>query len=176
MVGLDTYLSPCPKKHSFFIYNHTGKLNLLYNEISLWKISLLFRFLPLPTSIPCKEIRISDSNKFLLEHCWENRNPGKFCLWNPQSWALASGIQPKVFGIPLIITIGIQNSSSTDKNWNPRCGARVAQWKEHSPSTNVARVRNSLSLKTSTSKFQFDLERSDTFQQVLKWSVGKQIT
>ena len=38
------------------------------------------------------------------------------------------------------------------------------------------RVRNSLSLKTSTSKFQFDLERSDTFQQVLKWSVGKQLS
>ena len=36
-----------------------------------------------------------------------------------------------------------------------------------------------LSLKTNTSKFQFDLERTDTFQRVLKtpdYSVAKQIT
>ena len=39
------------------------------------------------------------------------RNPRNFCLWNPESWALESGIQLKESGIPL--TIGIQNPSST---------------------------------------------------------------
>ena len=41
------------------------------------------------------------------------RNPEKFCLWNPESWALESGIQLRESGIPL--TIEIQNPSSTDK-------------------------------------------------------------
>ena len=71
-------------------------------------------------------------------------------------------------------------------------GARILQWLEQSPSTNVAWVRISasnpfvvdsllcskmfflrilgfpLSLKTNTSKFPFDLERTDTFQRLLK--------
>ena len=34
-------------------------------------------------------------------------------MWNPESWALESGIQHKESGIPL--TIVIQNPSSTDK-------------------------------------------------------------
>ena len=73
--------------------------------------------------------------------------------------------------------------------------ARVAQWWEHPPPTNLARVRILAStpyvgwiccwfspllwevflysgfphsLKTNTSKFQFDLERTDTFQRVPK--------
>ena len=72
-------------------------------------------------------------------------------------------------------------------------GAKVVQWWERSPPSNVARVRIPasapyvgwvccwfsplirevflragflLSLKTNTSKFQFDLERTDTFQRV----------
>ena len=84
-------------------------------------------------------------------------------------------------------------------------GAWVVQWWEHSSPTNVARVQIlastpcvgwvcsgsllcserffsryfgfPLSLKTNTSKFQSDLERTYTFQRVLmKCSVGKQIT
>ena len=39
------------------------------------------------------------------------RNPGKFCKWNLEPWALESGIQLK--------ESGIQNPSSTDKDWNP---------------------------------------------------------
>ena len=35
------------------------------------------------------------------------RNPGKFYLWNPESWVLESEIQLKESGIPL--TIGILN-------------------------------------------------------------------
>ena len=35
------------------------------------------------------------------------RNPGKFYLWNPESWALESGMQLKETGIPL--KIGILN-------------------------------------------------------------------
>ena len=50
------------------------------------------------------------------------RNPRNFCLWNPESWAFESGIQLKESGIPL--TIGIQNLSSTDKDWNPVPGIR----------------------------------------------------
>ena len=50
------------------------------------------------------------SNKF-------TRKPGKFCLWHPESRVLESGIQLMESGIPL--TIGIQNPSSTDKDWNP---------------------------------------------------------
>ena len=50
------------------------------------------------------------------------RNPRNFCLWNPESWAFESGIQLKESGIPLII--GIQNLSSTDKDWNPVPGIR----------------------------------------------------
>ena len=77
---------------------------------------------------------------------------------------------------------------------NPIWGARVAQWWEHSPPTNVARVQLPastpyvgwvgcwfspllqkvflrysgfpLSSKTNTSKFQFDLGRTDTFKRV----------
>ena len=46
------------------------------------------------------------------------RNPGKFCLRNPESLALESGIQRKESGIPLQ-TIGIRNPSSTEKDRNP---------------------------------------------------------
>ena len=49
-------------------------------------------------------------------------NSGNFCLWNPESWAPESGKQLKKSGIPL--TIGIQNPSSTDKDWNPVPGIR----------------------------------------------------
>ena len=50
------------------------------------------------------------------------RNPGNFCLWNLESWALESGIQLQESGIPM--TVGIQNPSSTEKDlesitWNP---------------------------------------------------------
>ena len=41
------------------------------------------------------------------------RNTGKFCLWNPESHGLESGIQLGESGIPL--TIGIQNPISTDR-------------------------------------------------------------
>ena len=54
----------------------------------------------LPTKQPCKES--------------EFRNPRKFCLWNPKSWVLESGIQLEESRIPL--TIGIHNPSSTDKD------------------------------------------------------------
>ena len=48
------------------------------------------------------------------------RNQRNFCLWNPESWALESGIQLKEIGIPL--TIRIWNKSSTDKDFNPVTG------------------------------------------------------
>ena len=44
------------------------------------------------------------------------RNPWNFCLWNPESWAVESGIHLKESGI--LLRIGIQNPSSTDKDWN----------------------------------------------------------
>ena len=50
------------------------------------------------------------------------RNQRNFCLWNPESWALESGIQLKESGIP--ITIGSPNSkfrwqSVESMTWNP---------------------------------------------------------
>ena len=44
------------------------------------------------------------------------RNPGKFCSWSPEPWALESRIQLKESGIP--IRIGIQNPSFIDKGHN----------------------------------------------------------
>ena len=48
-------------------------------------------------------------------HVRESGNGENFCLWNPESWALESGIT---------LTIEIRNPSSTDKNmessiWSP---------------------------------------------------------
>ena len=53
-----------------------------------------------------------------------NRIPkcGTFLPWNQESWAVESGIQLKESGIPL--TIGIQNQSPSDKDWNPVAGIR----------------------------------------------------
>ena len=51
---------------------------------------------------PCKGIQIPES--------------GNICLWFPESWALESRIQLKESGI--LLTIGIQNPTSTDKDWN----------------------------------------------------------
>ena len=66
---------------------------------------------------PCKGIRISES--------------GNSCWWNPESWSLECGIRLKESGIPLMIAI--QNSSSTDKNWNPVHGIRNPQRGIQSP-------------------------------------------
>ena len=41
-------------------------------------------------------------------------------MWNPESWALESGIQLKESGIAL--AIGKQYPSSNDKEWNPLPG------------------------------------------------------
>ena len=48
--------------------------------------------------------------------CKGFRNLEKFCLWNPEPWALESGIQLKESEI--LQRNGIQNPSSTDKDWN----------------------------------------------------------
>ena len=61
---------------------------------------------------PFKGIWIPKSGKFVA--CGI-RNQGNFCLWNPGSWALESGIQLKKSRIPLTM-IGIQNPSSSDKD------------------------------------------------------------
>ena len=45
--------------------------------------------------------------------CWWNPESSKFLLWKPESWAL----ELKESGISL--TIGIRNSSSTNREWNP---------------------------------------------------------
>ena len=51
-------------------------------------------------------------------HVRESRFPiqGNFCSWNPEYWALQSGTHLKDSGIPL--KIGIQNPSSSGKDWN----------------------------------------------------------
>ena len=43
-------------------------------------------------------------------------------MWNPESWALESGVQLKESGILLVI--GIENPSSTDRDWNRVPGIR----------------------------------------------------
>ena len=43
------------------------------------------------------------------------RHQRKFCLWNPKPWNLESGIP---------LTIGIQNLSFTNKDWNSVPGIR----------------------------------------------------
>ena len=52
-------------------------------------------------------------------------NPGKFCLWNPESWGLESRIQLHESGIPQysINDWNPESKSSTDKDWNPACTA-----------------------------------------------------
>ena len=57
---------------------------------------------------------------------FEFRNLGTFCSWDPESWALESGILLNESGIPR--KIGIQNPILTFKDWNqvsgiqnPRC-------------------------------------------------------
>ena len=45
------------------------------------------------------------------------RNPRGFEFGIPESWALESGIQLKESGI--LLTTGVQNPSSKDKDWNP---------------------------------------------------------
>ena len=59
----------------------------------------------------------------LYRPCNGIRNLGKICMWNPESWALESGVQLKESGIPL--AIGIENPSSTDKDWNRVPGIRT---------------------------------------------------
>ena len=57
---------------------------------------------------PCKGIRIPES--------------GNFLLWNPEPWALESGILLNESGIPL--KIGIQNPIFTFKDWKQVSGIR----------------------------------------------------
>ena len=45
-----------------------------------------------------------------------NLESGKFKLWNPESWALDSRIQPMESRIPLTMESGIQNPSSLTKD------------------------------------------------------------
>ena len=126
--------------------------------------------------------------------------------WSMTLFPLSEGQRPEV-GKPLLINKLSQRPAflclfrGWPKKWDTTTtslfstGARVAQWRENWPPTNVGRVqipastsyvgrnccwfspllrevflRDSgfpLSLKTNTFKFQFDLECTDTFQKVL---------
>ena len=60
------------------------------------------------------DFRKNNVDKLIMENvCRGIRNPANFCLWNQESWALEFGIQFKESGI--LLTIGIRNPSSTDK-------------------------------------------------------------
>ena len=54
-------------------------------------------------------------------------NLGNHCLWNPESWALESGIQLKESRIPLTISYdwNPESTKSTDKAQNPVPGIRI---------------------------------------------------
>ena len=67
----------------------------------------------------CKAVKILEFGKFLTV---ESGKEGKFGLWNLESWASESRIHFKESGFPLMI--GIQNPSSTEKDWNPVPGIR----------------------------------------------------
>ena len=60
----------------------------------------------------------------ILPHAKNSRfqNLCKFCLWNPESWALESRIQFKELGI--LTRNRIQNPPSTEKDWNQVPGIR----------------------------------------------------
>ena len=58
-----------------------------------------------------------------LQHL-ESETWEKFFRWNPESWALESGIQLKESGIPL--TIGMRTPSSSNKDQNPVPGIRIS--------------------------------------------------
>ena len=58
--------------------------------------------------------------------CLRILNAGKFCWWNPESWAVESGIQLKESGIPL--KIGLQKPSSSEKDWNAVPGNVRNRW------------------------------------------------
>ena len=77
----------------------------------------------------CKGIGIPESGKF----CPWNPELGKIFLWNPKSWPSESRIQLKESGISL--TIGIQNPSSPDKEWNSVPGIWNPQCVKPSKST-----------------------------------------
>ena len=59
--------------------------------------------------------------KFISTH---KRESGKFLPWIPESGTLESGT---------LITIGIQNTSSTDKYWDPVPGIRNPQCRIQNP-------------------------------------------
>ena len=71
------------------------------------------------TKADCKPVKILEFGKFLTV---KSGKQGKFGLWNSESWALESRIHFKESGFPLMI--GIQNPSSTEKDWNPVPGIR----------------------------------------------------
>ena len=87
------------------------------NQLNLYLLVTLYRTVAVIISCP-PSIASEIQDIFGV---W-NPETGKICLWNPESWALESGIQLKESRIPL--TIEIQNPSSTDKNWNPVPGIR----------------------------------------------------
>ena len=97
-----------------------------FGEILKWKLHKLLKlicssfnywikFVYTATASMSPQVRESGFS-YPGHFCLWNPKSRKFCWWNPRSWVVESGIQFKESVIPL--TIGIQNSSSTDKNWN----------------------------------------------------------
>ena len=68
--------------------------------------TLLWKEAFFPTALLASRPRIREIFAFGI------RNQGKFYFWNPKSWVLESGIRN-------VLTIRIQNPSSSDKDWNP---------------------------------------------------------
>ena len=57
-----------------------------------------------------------NGSSLITLHVTESGIWEKIGMWNPESWTLQSGVQLKESRIPL--AIGIENPSSTDKDWN----------------------------------------------------------
>ena len=65
---------------------------------------------------PCDFVHIAIA---ICKGIW---NPGKFCLWNSESWALESGIQLKEFGSHYRLESGIHiplTKNPESGTWNP---------------------------------------------------------
>ena len=55
--------------------------------------------------------------------CWWDPRSGIFYLWNLESWALESRIQPKKSRIPLTSDIQFHLQRRESSTWNPECKA-----------------------------------------------------
>lgn len=114
------------KNKNYILHIFTDGINVTLRQNSFAQ-NLRKTSLPLYNNITTKEKLSFPSQRHDLLHVRESgfQNPGN--PWNQESWFVESRIQLKESGIPL--TIGFQNLSSSDKDWNPQFES--AGWNLH---------------------------------------------